>query len=188
MDGILQALSLGFLLRSIFAGAFFLISFRVASMGTAGLLTFAPSDLVSMGLPVALFVGVTVYGLHRSLFYPCIELPLNSGWAQATRKKCPLISDRTTSVLYDQWTAGFAEDKRIQEIMGHMAVWADYAHLQYASSFAIGAGLALHRAIAGDSTAQNWLLLFLAALFMLAALISDWRLHGVREKLGIHAS
>lgn len=189
MDNVLKALSLGFMLRSLFAGVFFLISFRVASMGVASLLDFDTSNLVSVGLPVALFAGVNVYVLHRSLLYPCIEFFLDSPWARDKRKSCRMISDQSVSVHFDLWTAGHERGNHNREIVRHATVWADYTHLQYASAFSILAGLALRRVIDANLTENNWPLLCLSALiFVISAVVSDWRLHRVREKLGIHAS
>lgn len=67
MDAILQSFSLRFLLRSVFSGAFFVLSFFTATAGAIGKWVFAPADILSVGLPIALFAGVTIYGIHRSI-------------------------------------------------------------------------------------------------------------------------
>lgn len=185
MDSILKAFSFQFLLRSIFAGAFFPISFKVANSGPSALLTLDVSTLLTAGLPIALLAGVNLYGVHRSVIYPCIEWLMNSTTAVRLRRALPLISPQTIQVLREQWTASAETGKEKQEFCKHFAVWADYAHLQYASAVAIGSGALAHSLIVKPEPIY-WPLLLLGVSLLLAALVSDWRLHRVREALGIH--
>src|SRR5271156_4210449 len=73
MDAILKSFSISFLLRSFFAGVFFVLSYRVAAEGLKNALEINSKDIFTIGLLFALVAGVTVYGIHRSLIYPIIE-------------------------------------------------------------------------------------------------------------------
>jgi hypothetical protein len=63
MEQMLKAFTIGFLLRSLFAGVFFVIAYQVSANGTMALVTFDSSVLFGVVLPVSLFSGVTIYGL-----------------------------------------------------------------------------------------------------------------------------
>ena len=74
MDSLLKTFSIGFLLRSVFAGIFFVVSYYVAFYGLdATVMKIEAKSISSPALLVGLFVGVVVYGVHRSLIYPFIE-------------------------------------------------------------------------------------------------------------------
>jgi hypothetical protein len=69
----LKSIPFGLLLRSFFAGGFFPISYYVAShpaVSYQGYHGIELKDVLSIGVPVALFAGVTVYAFHRSVTYP----------------------------------------------------------------------------------------------------------------------
>ena len=99
MDSILKSFSIGFLLRSVFSGVFFVVSYYVASHHPVDLSTIDGKTLLSLWLPVALFAGVTTYGLHRSLFYPFIECWHDSDCGKALRQRMPLIRVSTIHIL-----------------------------------------------------------------------------------------
>lgn len=181
MDGVLKSLSIGHLLRSVFAGSFFVLSYVVAGNGSNSLLQVHSSQALSSALLVALVSGVTVYGLHRALAYPMVEQIMNSPWAQSIRAKWPLISDATVTVLKDLWTLASEPGKEKQERAKHAVLWADYIHLQYVSALCIGSGTLVRVVTEPGQYTPHWPFLFLAALFTTAALVSDWRLHRVRE-------
>ena len=105
MDSILKSFSIGFLLRSVFSGVFFVVSYYVASHNPVDLSTIDGKTLLSLGLPVALFAGVTTYGLHRSLFYPFIECCYDSDRGKALRQRMPLIRVSTIHILLWRWSA-----------------------------------------------------------------------------------
>jgi hypothetical protein len=106
MDSVLQAFSIGFLLRCLFAGASFLFSYKVAGDGITSIGATNLSNLFVVTLPMAVLCGVTLYSLHRSLVYPWIEQILNTERAETARKKWPLVSDKTISLLNKQWKSG----------------------------------------------------------------------------------
>ena len=85
MDSILKAFSIGFLLRSVFAGIFFVLSYYVACGYDLEPTIMEAKSFSSSGLLVALFAGVVVYGVHRSLVYPFIEGFFNSKVGKACR-------------------------------------------------------------------------------------------------------
>ncbi len=93
MDSILKAFSIPFLLRSVFGGIFFVVSYYVAFYGLeATVMKIEAKSISSPVLLVALFAGVAVYGVHRSLVYPFIEFflipKLGKVCADGSRKLC----------------------------------------------------------------------------------------------------
>jgi hypothetical protein len=185
MEPLLKSFSLGFLLRSVFGGVFFVIAYHVASQEPSVSKVFDFKGLFPVGLLVALFAGVTVYGLHRSLIYPFIELVINSSDAKNLRQRFPLISETTVTLLIQQWDRAGGTDKRDNERARHVTVWADYAQLQYSAALCICAG-----GFAGFITEKgpyqpHWPLVILALMLFVAGVISDWRLHVVQERLQV---
>ena len=184
MDALLKSFSIGFLLRCVFSGGFFVLSYRVASLGTPALSEFESTGLFALALPMALFAGVTVYGLHRSLVYPIIELGMNSSVAKALRAKAPLISKPTITLLLQQWDRAAEEDKRDIERAKHISTWGDFAHLQYASGLCIALGSMARVVSVSAKYEVSWLLVCLASVFFIAALLADWRLHAIQDNIG----
>ena len=185
MESVLKSFSIGFLLRSLFAGVFFLISYRVTGDGVTAIATFESASLFAIALPVALIAGVTVYSLHRSLVYPFIEHFLNSKSAVAAREPgCwPLISGPTVDVLRRLWALG-AENGKINEAFGrHANTWADYSHLQYASALSVALGSFARTVTTPGGYGLSWILIAGFVTFFVGAVTSDWRLHSVREQL-----
>src|SRR4051794_15215600 len=103
MDSILKAFSIGFLLRGVFSGIFFVIAYYVASHGRADFMMIAGNSIFLVDLPVALFAGVTAYGIHRSLFYGFVEWWFDSNRGKDWRKRMPLISTSTIQTLVYRW-------------------------------------------------------------------------------------
>src|SRR5262249_4504271 len=134
--------SIGFLLRSVFAGIFFVLSYYVACGYDLEPTIMEAKSFSSSGLLVALFAGVVVYGVHRSLVYPFIEGFFNSKVGKACRSGLPLISNSTIETLSWRWNQGAHEArlswKRINE---RLDAWADYIHLQFTSSLCIFLGV-----------------------------------------------
>ncbi len=181
MDSLLKSLSLSFLLRSVFAGAFFVISYQVAACGIQTLLAGDTSRLFAVALPVSLFVGFTIYALHRSLLYPIVEFLLESGNVKRFRQRCPLIRDTTVDTLIKLWGYGAKPEEKTQEHAQRLAAWADVTHFNYLSALCIGAGAAFRVITAPGNYPPCWPLIFLAVAFTVAGLTSDWRLKRVRE-------
>ena len=182
MEAFLKSFPLGFLLRSAFSGVFFVVSFCAAS---PNLVKINSDNIFSIGLPFALIAGVIVYGLHRSLIYPWIEWALNANWAKNLREKClPLISKNSIKTLADSWDAKSNNGKdKLHKRGEQLAVWADYAHLQYASSLCIILG-AFSSTLISDSQYEMCRPLFwLIIIFAVAAFVSDWRWHSVQQLL-----
>ncbi len=53
MDALLRTLQLGFILRSLFAGIFFVVAYRATRIGFAPLATPTADGILTTGLPVA---------------------------------------------------------------------------------------------------------------------------------------
>ncbi len=185
MDSILKSFSIGFLLRSVFSGVFFVISYYVASHSPADLLKIDGKMFLSLGLPAALFAGVTTYGLHRSLFYPVIEFCYDSNRGKALRKRRPLIRDATIRTLLWRWSADDATSATLRRPRQnrHFNTWADFIHLQYASAQCIVFGAVVGRVVVPGEHPPYWPLISLAVLLFIAALVSDWRTHSVLDHI-----
>jgi hypothetical protein len=192
MDAILKSFSISFLLRSFFAGVFFVFSYRVAEEGLKNALEINSKDIFSIGLPFALVAGVTVYGIHRSLIYPIIEWFFNctknvrqkerTMWIKEKKFRWTLISQNTIDNLVERWDrrAKEGEEKRFREEQN--SIWADYIHLQYTSSLCIFFG-SWSAIIANDHCigSINWPMFLLAVLLFVGGFISNWRSRSVEE-------
>jgi hypothetical protein len=180
MDSILKTFTIGFLLRSVFSGIFFVISYYVASHNPADFTNVDGKSILSVALPVALFGGVTAYGLHRSLVYPWIELWFDSGPGKKCRGSLPLISIATIETLLWRWNQGVDKTKFDSKgINEHFNTWADFIHLQYASTLCIALGAFLGAKANPGKHSPCGLLIVVGVVLFLAAHVSDWRLHSV---------
>ncbi len=103
MEKMFGSFSLGFLIRSGFSGAFFVLAFCVATFRQPLFTSIAAKDLLTLGPPAALFAGVTLYILSRSLIFPLIEWFMNSDLATRLRKTQPMISANTIAHLLSNW-------------------------------------------------------------------------------------
>jgi hypothetical protein len=192
MGEIPKAFSIGFLLRSIFAGIFFVVSYNVACSGLEHGLeaTISEGKAIPSALVVALFAGVIIYGVHRSLFpYPFIEWFFNSKFGKRRRESVPLISNSTIDTLRWRWSQGTHEAslsrKRIND---RLNAWADFIHLQFTSSLCVGVGACVGWFMGGRPSFCLWIgFAGLAVLFFLAAFVSNWRSHSVLDYVREHA-
>jgi hypothetical protein len=182
MNQLMGLLSPGLLLRSLFSGVFFVIAFLIARDGSDALQATGTIDHLATVLAAALVAGVITYTFHRSLIYALLEWLLNKGCMETARKHAPLISRETVLVLLAQWDRGLKPNEILLERAKHFSTWADYAHLQYTSALCIGFGSLCGRIVGGGKVETYWPLVFLAAAFVVAAAVSDWRLHAVREQ------
>src|SRR5579863_3856523 len=113
METILKSFSLGFLLRSIFSGTFFVLTYSVATKNTPAEVQVNAGNLFSFGMVFALVSGVTVYGIHRSVVYPVFEWAIGANWAKKCRKNgTSLISDNATRDLVNRWDSKADNESR----------------------------------------------------------------------------
>lgn len=134
-EEILGSFPLGFLLRSLFSGAFFTVAcyYAATNHGYKNCKIFDKESALSVGLSVSLIAGVSVYGLHRAFLFPLIEWAFNAEWARNVRSSgFGFISTNTINSLIERWGL---------EKQNHIRHWADYAHLQYSSFLSIVLGL-----------------------------------------------
>jgi hypothetical protein len=192
MESLLKSLSISFLLRSLFAGVFFVISYQVAECGIKDLVPKDFSSLFSVVLPVSLFAGFTIYALHRALLYPFVELFLDN--TKEKRNSYPLISDTSVDALNKIWEMESKKGEETQECARRLAMWADITHFHYLSALCIVAGAVFGLIIASSNNQPCWSfisknyhpycpLIILAITFTVAGLTSDWRLKRVRERI-----
>lgn len=180
MESLLQSLSLGVLLRCLASGILGVLAFRAAladSLKSEPLTRFEPYQIGA-----ALLFGVVIYGIHRSLAYPLIEAVLDSKWARSLRETIPMISISSRKALHARWTRAGENEAPNSGIVKHTTGWADWAHMQYSSSWCILIGLAYGSLLSAESGCRCILILF-SMLFAMAAIISDWRLHSVEDYL-----
>jgi hypothetical protein len=187
MDSILNAFNISFLLRNAFSGIFFVIAYYVASHNPQEFSKIDLTTLLSVGLPVALFAGVTAYGILRSLLYPFIEYFFGSNCGKAWRQSIPLISASTIGMLLWRWgqdnEATTFDRDRIKEINEHLNVWSDLIYLQYNSALCIALGAWVGAVIDPGRHCPYFPLIVLAVLLLLAAFVSNWRHHSVLDRI-----
>jgi hypothetical protein len=182
MDSILKAFSIGFLLRSVFSGIFFVISYSVACHDPPNFEMIEGKSIFFVALLVALFASVTAYGIHRSLIYPWIEWFFNSESVKALRQRIPLISTSTIRTLLWRWNQNAQGAKfDCKQINEHFDTWADFIHLQYASTLCIGLGALVGVIIVPGKHPPSYPLIVLAVFLFLAAFVSNWRSHSVLD-------
>ena len=183
MDAILKSLSLGFLLRSVFAGTFFVFAYGMDTTGTSNGVEINSDNIFSVGLVFALVVGVTVYGIHRSVFFPWVEWLLNADWAKKSRREGrTLISKNTIDDVVRRWDSRARSGEEGRYRAEQIASWGDYIHLQYASAWCIVLGSVAGIIFGGRRPPQHWFFLSLLALFfVVAASISAWRSRSLEE-------
>lgn len=184
MGEILKSLSLSFLLRSVFAGTFFVLAYWVATNGTCKAIEIDSGNIFSVGLVFALVAGVNVYGVHRSVVFPLIEWALNSNWAMMQRRRGrTLISENTIRNLVKRWDLRAVRDEQMHYRAEQIVVWADYVHLQYASAWCIVLGSITGMTVAGRWHLPHWRVSAALVVFLFAAAsVSAWRSHSVEEK------
>jgi hypothetical protein len=78
VESLLKAVPIGLLIRSIFAGGFFVIAFCLTKSPQPDWTTIEGKTLFETALPISLFAGMLVYGIQRALFYPLVELVFES--------------------------------------------------------------------------------------------------------------
>lgn len=187
MDSILKAFNISFLLRNAFSGIFFVIAYYTASHNPLELSNINLTTLLTIVLPVALFAGVTAYGILRSLLYPFIEYFFGSDFGKAWRKCIPLISDSTIGTLLWRWNqddkAMTFDREQIKEINQNLNVWGDLIYLQYNSALCIALGAGVGVIIDPSRHCPYWPLIVLAGLLLLAAFVSNWRHHSVLDRI-----
>lgn len=182
MEALISALQVGFLLRSLIAGAYFVAAYAFAKGGIAEL-----SALPTAGARLAflvILVGITAYTLHRALVYPFIESFFNSRTAQSLRRsgRVRFVSPETVKVLKDLWCAA-EQSSPDKAAISHIRTWADYTHVLYVSSFSLVGGISLAEFTA-QSAYDPRIVIALSYVMLVGALLSDWRLHAVRELMG----
>jgi len=196
MGAFLSSFQISFLLRGMFAGVSFVVSYYLVTR--KDLQPFIDSGKIFTGvLPVALFTGVTIYGLHRSLAYPFLEWFLNSQCAKDLRKgknrKCKykwtLVSVNTMKGLVAKCDQKANNTIHLNcERAKYMEAWADYIHFQYTSAWSIIIGYITGAVVSFNSGTDYrgffWFLFF-ALFFLITAFASDWRLHSIFEHMSI---
>jgi hypothetical protein len=175
MEDAIKSFELGFLLRSLFAGVFFPISYWFCAHPPPwDQISLTGEDVFSIGLPTALVVGVMVYALHRSLVYPVLEYLLDNRQADHWR----FISDQTIDRLKAQY-----KDLEAARLEAKLTNWGDYAHQNYCAAISTFAGAMAAVLFAKKPDAHWWPLFFAILVFFWAGLVSDVRLRAVREEL-----
>ncbi len=183
MDALLKSFSLSFLLRSAFAGAFFVLAYYLATNGTCEAIDLGSENVFSLGLVIALVVGATVYGIHRSLIFPWFEWLLNSDLARKIRGKWfPLISENTLKDVVRRWDSTSEKEHQRRNRTDHITAWADYIHFQYASAWCTFLGAATGVIVSGRCPPPHWgWITLLVMAFFIAASVSAWRARSVEE-------
>lgn len=185
MEEILKAFSVGFLLRSVLAGGFFLAALLVGR-STPETVKDITLENIPLALLVSVFAGVTTYSIHRCLLFPVVEWVFNAGWAKGLRAwGLSLISDSTVNSILRNWGMGESREKAFLEYRKHITIWADYTHFQYAAALCIVFGSALGDHLTTDPSVCYPPLFWLTLILFVGALVSDWRLHSVEDAIDV---
>jgi hypothetical protein len=161
---------------------FFFVSYYVASHGPADFMKIEGTSIFSVALPIALFGGVTAYGIHRSLLFGWIELWFDSKCGKACRRRVPLISTSTIETLLWRWGQPVKQADFDREVLNeHFNKWADFIHLQYTSTLCIGLGALTGVIVIPGKHSAFCPLIVLAVLLFLAAFASNWRTYSVLD-------
>jgi len=192
-ESLLNTFSIGDLLRNLFCGIFFMSSWYLVRSYPEFLKDFGES-ILTVVIPLGLFIGVLIYSIHRSLIYPIIECFFDSKFGKKCRKRAPLIRKASIDITLWRWDS-FTENEKDSKKNGTSKVnaridrWADYIHFQYTSSFCTFLGIIpglLERSVRCHISSTIWLVVFLlsvSAILFIAAIISDWRLHSFIDRI-----
>jgi hypothetical protein len=181
MDSIFKTFNLGFLIRSVFAGGYFILSYYVVTNGEPRLSKVDGWKLMTTAFPIALFVGVSAYAIHRSLIFPVLEFFFDAAWATRLRSKCAPISDYTLKTQFKRWRLSVKEVDFQIEVGRRLTVWADYTQLQYTSLLCLILGSIVGCYNDPNEHESCGILIALGFVLGAAALLSDWRLRRVEE-------
>ncbi len=197
MESFWKTFSISFLLRSMFSGSFFLMSYYYTYYTNTCKITINLTDFkdfLGIAITISLFAGVIIYAFHRALPYPLIIEPfINSNFAEKSRwnkwlKKYhgTLITLKTMDYLLKVWDMDSDENKieKARNRAKKMYPWGDYTHFHYTAAWCIIAGNQSVFIMCNYNTHWllcNPLLLGLVILFGSMGFISDWRLKAVRE-------
>jgi hypothetical protein len=188
MDTILKSFQIGFILRCLFSGVFFVLAYCVSSEGYKNEISITAQNLLSFGLPLAAISGVIVYGIHRSVVFPFIEWLLDTDKAYRWRANGVMfISENTIRNLRNRWrNRGLPGESDAYKYTRQLEVWGDYIHNQYAACLCIIFGSSTAVAFSGDwRRPPNIPLVFLVIFFLGSALFSHWRAYSVEQYLPI---
>ncbi len=198
MEKLFSSFSIELLLRSFFAGLFFLLSFDIASRGIErfekiATSTILPSTDAKIGLLFkATVIGFFLYGIHRSVIYPFIELLFSSkcgskfcGSSQIEQKPdSDGLADRVFESIRELWDMQVScDDCPNPNRSLHIRSWANWIHQQYVSAWAIVAGAVAHAWIKFKIASVCYPLLSMCAVLLFAAIYSDVRLRRMRNHL-----
>lgn len=185
MEQIFGSFSVSLLLRSLLSGAFFLVSFHVASNPAESALSLPGRvDLGEIAL-ISLMLGIAIYAVTRSLIYPVlVETWICSSWAIQCRKGIPgrLVSIGTCKLLYEKWGLSKRNPEEEKNARNrHLDAWGDLTHQQYSSAVAIAFGALAAKVVHRHELECYWPLIILFFVLFTSALVSDWRSHSLRE-------
>ena len=184
MDNILKSFPFALIFRGAFPGGFFVISYVVASKGWKELENIG-DKLLTVWLPLAIFVGVIAYVFHRSVIYPFIEFFFDGKITYQSHRRCSPIRKTTIRRALYMWSIG--ENSPEVNIARHLVAWNDYVHLQYTSALCTILGTicgAVYCCNCGGN--PGWIpytpLIALAVLLVVGGAVSHWRLCFVADQ------
>ena len=186
MNSTLKGISLNLLLRNFFSGAFFL-----GSIYRGGLVSETNLNIIGFTLG-ALISGSIVYGIHRTLFNPWIEIIRYSKTGENIRESDwfakYFISLQAVELLVDRWdrTLYQSEDRDFEKDYNNTAsryrglsAWADYIHLFYCSGLSIVLGAIVTVLMSNNKLTFDTVQILAAIAFIALGLLSDFRRHYV---------
>jgi hypothetical protein len=195
MESVLKSFNFSFLLRSLFAGVFFVLSYWNAT----GSPCLKPENIFTILAPFALASGVVIYGIHRSIFFPLVEWEFNTERNKRWRVKSfdPKFEFRFSLLSYSAAVAmakrcddkGESKTEKLRERAKAVELWADYVHLhlQYTSAWCVFFGAIVGWVVDWKNAHHfNLPLGSLTVVFFAAAAISNWRLYSALDYFNCH--
>lgn len=174
IESMFKAVPIGLLIRSIFSGGFFVLSFYLAAVGIPDWTTLDKQFGVVIG--ASLFAGVLVYGIQRAIIYPFIERFFESDKGEATLKKCPFISEQVIKTAIWRWNLDVPRPVDNKLLNKQLTLWADHIHTQYSVVLCIMFG-----SFTGwmmdfkDNHKTCWPLVFIGLIFAATGFVNNWR-------------
>lgn len=191
MESFLRSFSVGFLLRSVFAGMFFVLELWLATGHCLPSVDSVTADQLLSVILFALLAGITIYRLHRALPPYCLYETWNANPSAKQRRKTRswlkphIVSDEAVARSLDLWSMA-AEPHSHQSARAACAQrtldWGDSIHFLYTSGYCIVAGaLAAWTIVGWTDLKVHWQMMVLAMLFLIAGFFSDCRLAYVTD-------
>lgn len=179
MSDAIKSFSFEILLRNFFSGVFFLAAFYRATGFSSSEVKQVVAALPLL-IPLSLALGIATYALHRSLLNPFYDLLHCRPFVIGLRDKCAFMNRDAARHMVNRWLVLGPVGSEQAKIQFELKKWSDYIHFQYGSFLSITLGAASGWYF-NDKVVFDLGVAVIAAVFFLAASLSDWRRHFIED-------